>query len=171
MTDSEVRVRIAPAPSGYLHVGTVRAAIFNWLFARNQGGKFLLRIEDTNLELSEQKYVEIILDGLRWLGLESDEEVVYQSQRLESYKPFAEQLLAGGKAYRCFCTADELNSKRQAAQAAKQDYHYDRTCRELTDDKVNEKLAANIPFTIRLKLQTAGKAVVEDTVLGKIERD
>ncbi|MFH2054860.1 MAG: glutamate--tRNA ligase [bacterium] len=171
MTTSEVRVRIAPAPSGYLHVGTVRAAIFNWLFARNQGGKFLLRIEDTNLELSEQKFVDIILDGLRWLGLESDEEVVYQSQRLESYKPHAAQLLSEGKAYRCFCAPDELNQKRKAAEAAKQDYRYDRTCRDLTEEQVMEKLAANLPFTIRLKLPSSGTAVVEDAVLGKIERD
>ena len=119
MTFSEVRVRIAPSPTGYFHVGTARTAIFNWLFARRAGGKFLLRIEDTDAERSRQEYVDVILDGLRWLGMDWDEEIVHQSSRLQSYKPFALELVERESAYRCFCRAEDLAQKRQAAQQAK----------------------------------------------------
>src|SRR5512140_3133869 len=135
MTFSEIRVRIAPSPTGYFHVGTARTAIFNWLYARRMSGKFLLRIEDTDAERSRQEYVDVILDGLRWLGMDWDEEIVHQSSRLHSYKPFAMELVERGSAYRCFCSAEELTQKRQAAQQAKVNYHYDHTCRSLSPEQ------------------------------------
>jgi len=171
MSFQETRVRIAPSPTGYFHVGTARAALFNWLFARHSGGKFLLRIEDTDRERSKQEYVNVILGGLKWLGLDWDDEVVYQSQRLHTYKPFAEKLVEMGKAYRCFCSAAELQQKREAAQAAKVDYHYDRTCRSLSATQVEVNIAAGKPFTVRLALPTAGTAWFDDVVLGRIEKD
>lgn len=168
---SEVRVRIAPSPTGYFHVGTARAAIFNWLYARHTGGKFLLRVEDTDRERSQRHYIEVILSGLQWLGLKWDEEVVYQSERLDHYGPFAEELLQSGRAYRCFCTPEELERKRAAAQKAKTDYHYDRTCRELPEAQVEASLKEGKPFTVRLKVPTQGMAVFEDAVLGRIQKD
>ena len=171
MTSNQVRVRIAPSPTGYFHVGTARTAIYNWLYARHTGGKFLLRIEDTDQERSKKEYVDVILDGLRWLGLNWDEEIVYQSSRLHSYKPFAEELVAKGNAYRCFCSAEDLQRKREAAQAAKQDYHYERTCRDLSSAQVEANLAAGKPFVVRLKLPTSGTASFDDVVLGKMEKD
>ncbi|MGB5105675.1 MAG: glutamate--tRNA ligase [Candidatus Zixiibacteriota bacterium] len=171
MISEQVRVRIAPSPTGYFHVGTARTAIYNWLFARHTGGKFLLRIEDTDKERSKKEFVDVILDGLNWLGLNWDEEIVYQSSRLHTYKPFAEELVAAGKAYRCFCSAEDLQHKREAAQAAKHDYHYERTCRELTKDQVEANLHAGMPFVIRLKLPLSGTASFADVVLGRMEKD
>ncbi len=170
MNSATVRVRIAPSPTGYFHVGTARSALFNWLYARHSGGKFLLRIEDTDQERSKSEYVKVILDGLKWLGMDWDEEIVYQSQRLHLYKPFAEQLVRLGKAYRCFCKADDLQRKREAAQAAKVDYHYDRRCRELSEADIERRLAAGDAFTIRLKLPTEGLATFDDVVLGSMEK-
>lgn len=171
MNSSQVRVRIAPSPTGYFHVGTARTAIFNWLYARHMGGKFVLRIEDTDQERSKQEFVDVILDGLRWLGLNWDEEIVYQSARLHTYGPFALQLVELGKAYRCFCSADELQAKRAAAQAAKIDYHYERTCRDLPSRQVAENLAAGKPYVVRLKLPVSGTAHFDDVVLGPMEKD
>ncbi len=171
MTLNQVRVRIAPSPTGYFHVGTARTAIYNWLYARHTGGKFLLRIEDTDQERSKAEFVDVILDGLRWLGLDWDEEIVYQSSRLHTYGPFAFQLVEMGKAYRCFCSAEDLQRKREAAQAAKTDYHYERTCRELPADQIAQNLAAGKPFVIRLKLPLSGTAHFDDVVLGKMEKD
>lgn len=171
MSFQEIRVRIAPSPTGYFHVGTARAALFNWLFARHSGGRFLLRIEDTDQERSKQEYVDVILGGLKWLGLDWDGDVVYQSQRLHTYKPFAEKLVEMGKAYRCFCSATALQQKREAAQAAKVDYHYDRTCRSLSPAQAEAKVAAGQAHTIRLALPTSGTAWFDDVVLGRIEKD
>ncbi len=171
MTSNQVRVRIAPSPTGYFHVGTARTAIYNWLYARHTGGKFLLRIEDTDQERSKVEYVDVILNGLRWLGLNWDEEIVYQSSRLHTYGPFAFQLVEMGKAYRCFCSADDLQRKRETAQAAKTDYHYERTCRDLPAEQIAQNLAAGKPFVIRLKLPLSGTAHFDDVVLGKMEKD
>ncbi len=170
-TASPVRVRIAPSPTGYFHVGTARAAIFNWLFARHTGGKFLLRVEDTDRERSQKQYIDVILSGLKWLGLDWDEGVVYQSERLDHYRPFADKLLESGRAYRCFCAPDELQRKRAAAQKAKLDYHYDRKCRELPEAEIAANLKAEKPFTVRLKLPTQGMAAFDDVVLGRIQKD
>jgi glutamyl-tRNA synthetase len=170
MTEREVRVRIAPSPTGYFHVGTARTAIFNWLFARKMKGKFLLRIEDTDAERSKKEYVDVILEDMRWLGIDWDEEIVFQSARLHSYGPHALELVARGKAYRCFCKAEELSQKRQAAQQAKIDYHYDRRCRELPEEQIKSNLEAGMPYVVRLKLPTEGTAGFEDKVVGKVER-
>jgi glutamyl-tRNA synthetase len=171
MSPDQIRVRIAPSPTGYFHVGTARTAIFNWLYARHVGGKFLLRIEDTDQERSKSEFVDVILDGLRWLGLNWDEQIVYQSTRLHTYGPFALKLVEMGKAYHCFCSAEALQQKRAAAQAAKLDYHYERTCRDLTAEQVAQNLAAGKPSVIRLKLPTSGTAFFEDVVLGRMEKD
>lgn len=171
MSFSEIRVRIAPSPTGYFHVGTARTAIFNWLYARRTGGKFLLRIEDTDVERSRKEYVDVILDGLKWLGLDWDDEIVYQSSRLQSYRPFVLELIERGCAYRCFCSVDELTQKRQAAQQAKVNYHYDRSCRNLSTEQIGANLAANKPHVVRLKLPLVGKATFDDVVLGKLEKE
>ena len=171
MSFSEVRVRIAPSPTGYFHVGTARTAIFNWLFARHVGGKFLLRIEDTDVERSRKEYVDVILDGLKWLGMDWDGEIVFQSSRLKSYKPFALELIERGCAYRCFCTAEDLTQKRQAAQLAKVNYHYDRSCRNLSAEQISANLEVNKSHVIRLKLPLEGNATFDDVVLSALEKD
>src|ERR671914_2949475 len=121
-----VRVRFAPSPTGYLHVGGARTALFNWLFARRHGGVFVLRIEDTDVKRSSEEMVTGILDGLRWLGLDWDEGPIvggpvgpyFQSERLERYRTMAERLVAAGSAYSCYCTAAELKTRREAAERA-----------------------------------------------------
>src|ERR1700752_1872030 len=123
---STPRVRFAPSPTGYLHVGGARTALFNWLFARHAGGTFILRIEDTDFERSSEEMVEGILVGMRWLGLDWDEGPFFQSQRLDLYRQTAEKLLAGGHAYRCFCTKAELEQGRAQAAAAGPPAMYDR---------------------------------------------
>src|SRR5947199_631013 len=140
------RVRFAPSPTGYLHVGGARTALFNWLFARRHGGVFVLRIEDTDEERSSDAMVEGILDGLRWLGLDWDEGPriggpygpYFQSERLDRYRATAEQLVSGGHAYYCYCTPDELKARREAAAQAGA-WRYDRTCCRLTPDEIAER--------------------------------
>jgi glutamyl-tRNA synthetase len=115
---SPVRVRFAPAPTGSLHVGSARTALFNWLFARHHGGTFVLRIEDTDLERSRQEWVEGIQVTLRWLGLDWDEGPYRQSERLDRYQEAAERLLADGRAYECYCTEEEVRERNEAARRA-----------------------------------------------------
>ncbi len=164
---NEVRVRIAPSPTGYFHVGTARCAIYNWLFARKHNGKFLLRIEDTDESRSKKEYIDVILDGLKWMGTEWDEDIVYQSQRIGSYAPHAERLLEERKAYRCFCTPDELNEQRQIAQKEKKDYRYSKKCRDLSEAEIEKSLGEGKPFTVRLKLPPEGDALFSDSVYGE----
>src|SRR5262249_3197499 len=109
-----VRTRFAPSPTGYLHVGGARTALFSWAYARRHGGQFILRIEDTDLERSTEESVKAILDGMSWLGLNADEGPFFQMQRLARYREVAEQLLSEGKAYRCYCTKEELEQMRAA---------------------------------------------------------
>lgn len=170
MSTSEVRVRIAPSPTGYFHVGTARCAIYNWLFARKHNGKFLLRIEDTDEERSKKEYIDIILEGLKWMGTPWDDDIVRQSERIGSYSPHAERLLNEGRAYRCFCTPDELNEQRQIAQKNKTDYRYNKKCRDLSEQEVAKNLADGKPFTVRLKLPLDGDAVYTDSVYGEVKR-
>lgn len=165
----EIRVRIAPSPSGYLHVGTARTAIFNWLFARHHGGKFLVRIEDTDTARSDADLIGPILDALKWLGLDWDEEPVYQSQRLDRYKIYVNRLLESGHAYRCFCTPEELETERNKAMAEKRPPKYDRKCLKRTGAEVKELLERNTPFAIRLQIPE-GETSYDDLVLGKITR-
>ncbi len=145
----QVRVRFAPSPTGSMHVGNVRTAIYNWLYARSQGGKFLLRIEDTDPARSRQEWVDVILDGLRWLELDWDDEPVFQSQRMPVYRDMAERLLAQGSAYRCTCDPAELQAEREAAQRSGTGYLYDGRCRRWSSDEVAAKQGQ--PFTVRLK--------------------
>jgi len=168
---SNVRVRIAPSPSGYLHVGTARAAIFNYLYAKARDGKFILRIEDTDKERSSQEMVDVITEGLTWLDVNWDEGPYFQSQRFDLYPPYAEKLLNENKAYRCFCTSEELNEKRQNAQKNKQTYQYDRKCRDLSKDQIRANLEAGKPYTLRIKLPIEGEVTFKDEILGELSKN
>ena len=125
-----VRVRFAPSPTGALHIGGARTALFNWLFARHHKGQFLLRIEDTDRERSTKEHEQSILDGMKWLGMDWDEDPIYQSERTDLYKEHVQKLLKDGKAYKCYCTADEVNAMREKAMAEGKKPKYDGTCRE-----------------------------------------
>jgi glutamyl-tRNA synthetase len=162
-----VRVRFAPSPTGYLHVGGLRTAIFNFLFARHHGGKFILRIEDTDTERSTQAAVDQILDSLRWMNISWDEGPFFQSQRMDLYRAHLASLLESGWAYRCYCPAQELDKKRKAAEAEKRQYKYDGTCRHL-DPKVDP---AGRPFVIRFKMPEKYPDHFDDLVLGRIPID
>src|SRR5512140_1526795 len=130
---SEIRLRFAPSPTGYLHVGGARTALFNWLLARREKGKFILRIEDTDVARSTQESVDAILEGMTWLGLDWDEGPFYQSDNFPLYREFVERLLREGKAYRCYCSAEELEAKRESALKAGGKPKYDGTCRQTPD--------------------------------------
>jgi glutamyl-tRNA synthetase len=166
-TADKVRVRFAPSPTGYLHIGGVRTAIFNCLFARRHQGEFLLRIEDTDVERSTQEAVDQILDSLRWLDLGWDQEPVFQSQRMAIYKEHLQRLLKEGHAYRCYCSAEELEEKRQKAIAAKVTYKYDRTCRgrDPGEDPWGR------PFVVRFKTPEAYPDHYDDLIMGSIPID
>lgn len=169
---SEVIVRFPPSPTGYLHIGGARTAIYNWLFARKYGGKLILRIEDTDVERSTQESIEGILDGLRWLGIDWDEGPYFQSEFAHEHVTAADRLLESGRAYRCFCTREELEAKREAALAAKKDLKYDGTCRRLTPEHAAEKEAAGVPSVVRFKVpERDGKIGYDDKVLGRIEKE
>ncbi len=165
---SEVRVRFAPSPTGFLHIGGARTALFNWLYARHHQGKFFLRIEDTDQDRSSDEAIEAILDGMRWLGLDWDiweggsEETVRQTERFNLYKEKVRQLLDEGKAYRCYCTAEELARRRTEAMKAKRVPRYDGRCRN------REAQADNQPYAIRFKAHTEGQIVINDMVKGEV---
>jgi glutamyl-tRNA synthetase len=173
-----IRVRFAPSPTGYLHVGGARTALFNWLLARHHGGTFVLRIEDTDVERSSADMVEGILDGLRWLGLDWDEgphvggpyAPYFQSERLDRYRAMAEQLVASGRAYYCYCTPGELDAKREAAERAGAAWRYDRTCCTLTAAEIAERERAKRPRAVRFKVP-GGIVRFDDVVHGPIEFD
>jgi glutamyl-tRNA synthetase len=157
-----VRVRFAPSPTGYLHIGGARTALFNHLFARHHGGVFILRIEDTDAERSTEESLQAILDALKWLGLDWDEGPYFQSQRMAVYREHADRLLREGTAYRCYCTPDELEAKRQAALKAGQKPMYDRTCRGLAAP------VGGRPFALRFKAPLDGDTAVPDLVKGHV---
>ncbi len=163
-----VRVRFAPSPTGSLHVGGARTALFNWLFARGQGGRFILRIEDTDRERSSPEMVEDILGALQWLGLDWDEGPFLQSERLDRYRQAADQLLSANKAYRCFCSTGELAAKRKAASASGRPWKYDGTCRGLSPDRSGERHARGLPSVVRFKATSDGEVVFEDRIFGRI---
>lgn len=169
MTGKSVRVRIAPSPTGYLHVGTARMAIANYLFARHNDGKFLIRIEDTDAARSDPGLIEPILSALRWLGLEWDEDVVYQSQRADAYRRCAQELLESGHGYRCFCTPEQLEKDRQQARAAKGPLRYNRRCLGLSQDEIEGRLAAGEKSAVRLKIP-GGETSFNDMVSGEVTR-
>ncbi len=171
MSDKEVIVRFPPSPTGYLHIGGARTAIFNWLYARKHNGKFILRIEDTDAERSTAESIEGIIDGLTWLGLDWDEGPYFQSEFAEEHKKVAQRLLDEGKAYKCFCTREELEAKRKKALSEKRDIKYDGTCRNLSPEEVAQKENEGIPCVVRFKVpQGEGKIGYDDKVLGRIEK-
>jgi glutamyl-tRNA synthetase len=159
---STVRTRFAPSPTGYLHIGGARTALFSYLFARHHGGRFILRIEDTDLARSTQESIQAIIDALTWLRLEWDEGPFFQSQRWDLYRQRAEQLLRERKAYRCYCTSETLESKRKAAMKTGRKPMYDRTCRNL------KAPPADKPFVVRFKAPLEGETVVPDAVKGHV---
>ncbi|MBW2711641.1 MAG: glutamate--tRNA ligase [Deltaproteobacteria bacterium] len=166
----EVIVRFAPSPTGYLHIGGARTAIFNWLFAQKTGGKLILRIEDTDAERSTEDSIRGIIEGLKWLGITWDEDPYFQTQFIEEHLTAARKLLKSGHAYKCFCTIEELKHKRQEALRQKKDLKYDGTCRHLTPEEVAEKEADGVPYIIRMKVpQGEGAVYFEDIVYGTIE--
>jgi glutamyl-tRNA synthetase len=170
------RVRFAPSPTGYLHVGGARTALFNWLYARHHGGVFVLRIEDTDVGRSSSEMVAGILDGMRWLGLDWDEgpEVggahgpYFQSERLDRYRAAAEELVASGHAYYCYCNPEEIKAKREAAERAGENWSYDRACAVLRPEEVAEKETAGLPRAIRFRMPP-GTTAFDDVVHGRIE--
>jgi glutamyl-tRNA synthetase len=168
---AQIRVRFAPSPTGYLHVGGARTALFNWLFAKHHQGKFILRIEDTDVERSSAEMVEGILQGMRWLGLNWDEGPFFQSQRLDQYRGVASQLQEAGNAYPCFCSVESLTAKREAAAQAKVPWKYDGTCRSLTVAEIQERESQGQNRVLRFKVPSAGKIEFADQVFGRIEHD
>jgi glutamyl-tRNA synthetase len=163
-----VRVRIAPSPTGNLHIGTARTAVFNWLFARHHGGTFILRIEDTDLERSRPEYTENILTGLRWLGLNWDEGPFFQSQRLDLYKTAVQKLLEQGLAYRCYTTSEELEALRETQKAKGEAPRYDNRHRNLTPEQEAAYQAAGRNFVIRFKIADEREIVWNDLVRGSM---
>jgi len=166
---TEVRVRFAPAPTGTLHIGNVRTALFNWLFARHNGGKFILRIEDTDRERSRPEWAEEILDSLRWLGLDWDEGPYYQSQRIERHKEAIARLLERGDAYPCFCSTERLEELRKKARSESRPFVYDRRCLEIPRDEAERRIAAGEPHTIRFRVPDEGTTTFDDLVYGPKE--
>ena len=168
-TDNSPRLRFAPSPTGYLHVGGARTALFNWLFARHYKGTLVLRIEDTDFERSTAEMVEGILVGLRWLGIDWDEGPYFQSQRMDRYRGAAQRLVDSGHAYYCFCTKEELEQRRAQAQAKGGDPQYDRTCRAIPPEQAKARREAGDPAAIRFAVPESGSTVFDDAVFGRVE--
>ncbi|MGK7944896.1 MAG: glutamate--tRNA ligase [Microcystaceae cyanobacterium] len=163
-----VRVRIAPSPTGNLHIGTARTAVFNWLFARHQGGKFILRVEDTDQERSRPEYTENIKSGLTWLGLTWDEGPFFQTQRLDQYRQAIQTLLDKGLAYRCYCTPEELEEMREAQKAKNQAPRYDNRHRYLTEEERQALEAEGRKAVIRFKIEDDREIIWKDLVRGRM---
>jgi glutamyl-tRNA synthetase len=161
----KVRVRFAPSPTGHLHLGGARTALFNWLFARHQRGTFILRIEDTDRTRSTEEFIEAIIDGMKWLGLDWDEGPYRQVDRFDIYRNYARQLLKEGKAYYCYCSSEELEKRRQEALAQGKSPKYDGRCRNL-----REPLLDRIP-SVRFMMPQVGETVVDDLIRGKVVFD
>jgi nondiscriminating glutamyl-tRNA synthetase len=171
-----VRVRFAPSPTGHLHVGGARTAIFNWLFARHHGGTFIIRVEDTDQARSTRESEEMVLDDLRWLALDWSEgpdvggpHAPYrQSERVDVYSAAAQQLLASGAAYRCFCTEELLEAKRKQAEADGRPPHYDGTCFRLSAQEVSARLNMWMPFALRFHVPEDGDVTIDDMIRGQV---
>jgi glutamyl-tRNA synthetase len=160
-----VRTRFAPSPTGMLHIGGVRTALFCWLYARRHGGTFILRIEDTDRERSTPEALAAILDGMQWLGLEHDEGPFYQSQRMDRYREVIDRFLREGKAYHCYCSKETLDEMRAAQMARKEKPRYDGRCRQRTEP------AAGVSPVVRFRNPDEGQVVVDDVVHGPITFD
>jgi glutamyl-tRNA synthetase len=161
----QVKTRFAPSPTGDLHIGGARTALFSWLFARHAGGIFVLRIEDTDVARSTQESIQVILDAMTWLGMDWDEGPFYQTERISLYREAAEKLVSEGKAYRCYCTPEELEAKRDKAMKAGLKPKYDRTCLHQKPSQPDR------PSAIRFLSPDEGKTVVEDLIQGRVEFD
>ena len=159
-----VITRFAPSPTGFLHIGGARTALFNWLFAKNNGGKFLLRVEDTDKARSTQEAIDAILDGMTWLGLNWNDEVIFQSKGEERHREVANNLLEKGKAYKCYCSKDELAKMREKAIAEKKPYKYNGKCRDIS----SQNPPSGIDPVIRFKAPQAGTTIVNDLVQGEV---
>ena len=169
MTDNarRPRLRFAPSPTGYLHVGGARTALFNWLYAKHFGGEFLLRIEDTDKARSTDESTRAIFDGLNWLGLDWQENVIYQGANLERHQRDAQHMLDTGAAYRCFCTPAELDERRKDAELRKESFKYDRRCDRLSADEAERRVAGGEPFVVRFRIPegtTSWNDLVHDTI-------
>ena len=156
--------RFAPSPTGFLHIGGARTALFNWLYARGRGGKFLLRIEDTDKARSTQEAIDAILDGMRWLGLDWDDEAHFQSHYAERHAQVAHQMLASGHAYRCYMTQEELAAQRETAQRERRPFRIESAWRDCSPDAAEP----DAPFVVRLKAPREGETVIEDQVQGRV---
>ncbi|SHE89058.1 glutamyl-tRNA synthetase /glutamate--tRNA(Gln) ligase [Seinonella peptonophila] len=171
-----VRMRFAPSPTGHLHIGGARTALFNYLFAKQQGGSYILRIEDTDLARNREDALQGIIDGFRWLGLDWDEGPEMGGdygpyscmERLELYQPFVEQLLAEGKAYKCYCSSEQLATEKEAAKAEGRLYRYPGTCRHLTEDERTYKEKAGADYTIRFAVPASDLLDFDDLIRGDV---
>lgn len=170
MSDKVV-TRIAPSPSGFLHVGTARTAIFNYLFARHNDGKFLFRMEDTDPERSKEEWKEAIINAMKWLKLDWDGDIIYQSQRMDIYKEYALKLHELSQAYYCYCTPEQLDEKRKKALEAKEFVGYDRKCLRLSEQERKELDAKGTPKALRIKTPHEGLARFSDIASGDLRRD
>jgi glutamyl-tRNA synthetase len=168
-TPAKPRVRFAPSPTGYLHVGGARTALFNWLFARHFGGTLILRIEDTDLERSTPEMVEGILQGLAWLGIHWDEGPYHQTQRTHLYRAAARKLLDSGAAYYCFCSKEELEKRRAVAAAEKRPPRYEGTCRLIPPSEALGRVNAGEPAALRFRIPQGGSTGFDDAVLERVE--
>ena len=172
----EVRVRFAPSPTGYLHIGGARTALFNWLFAKSQGGKLILRIEDTDTERLKEDSVSQIISSLKWLGLSWDEGPeaggaygpYFQSERKDLYTKEINRLVSEGKAYYCFCSSENLEEERAKQRANKQPFRYARTCRDLPQAEVERLIAEGHNYSVRIKIPQSGKITVNDLIHGDV---
>lgn len=178
---ASVRVRFAPSPTGFFHIGNAKTALYNWLFARSSGGTFILRLEDTDVERSKDEYAEVLCDCLQWLGLDWDEGPAFQnmpakgdygpyrqSERADLYRSEANRLLAEGKAYKCFCSKEELDAERERAAAEKRPPRYNQKCRNLTPEEIAAK--GDAPFAIRFRVNE-GVTEINDIVQGDVRTD
>ena len=156
-----IRTRFAPSPTGYLHIGGARTALFSWLYARKHGGQFILRIEDTDLERSTTESVNAILEGMTWLGLEYDEGPFYQTHRFDRYQQIIQQLLEQGHAYRCNCSKERIDALREAQMARKEKPRYDGHCR-------HQQVSAEEPHVVRFKTPLEGQVVIDDLIRGRV---
>jgi glutamyl-tRNA synthetase len=166
---SNIRVRFAPSPTGYLHVGGARTALYNWLFARHHGGVFILRIEDTDADRSKPELSQAILESMKWLGLDWDEGPFYQSQRLERYRDMAAELEKRDHAYPCFCLPEELQAKRAQAEAQKRPWKYDGVCRNISEQERLRRRTEGHPCALRFRVPATGQTSFDDQVFGHVE--
>jgi glutamyl-tRNA synthetase len=165
---SDIRVRFAPSPTGYLHVGGARTALYNWLFARRMNGVFILRIEDTDADRSRPELTTAILESLEWLGLSWDEGPFHQSERVDRYRALAAELERTGHAYPCFCTPEKLQAKRSLVTGGRP-WKYDRTCRNLSENERQKRIGEGISHVVRFRVPETGETSFEDMVFGHIK--